>query len=106
MSMQPVAGPPPTNDPVMNTPVAAAKSTAKNLNNNLDKVRQAMGRSTKRMESLEAVLKTQIQDGMQNAATHIRAAIREERDRLFKLSQSLVKQEMRMRETQTSDIPF
>lgn len=103
-SMQPATAmtslPPPINGAIMNHP-AASKSTAKDLNN-LDKVRHAMGRSTKRMESLEAVLKTQVQDGMQNAAAHVRAAIRDERDRLFKLSQSLVDQERKLRETQSS----
>lgn len=68
----------------------------------LNKVRTAMARSTKRLESLEAVLKTQIQDGMHNAATHVRAAIRDERDRLFKLSQTLVKQETKIRDAQTA----
>lgn len=72
----------------------------------LDKVRLAMGRSTRRLESLEAVLKTQIQDGMHSASIHVRAAIREEKDRLFKLSQTLVKQELKLREAQSSARAF
>ncbi|KAF3766892.1 hypothetical protein M406DRAFT_321394 [Cryphonectria parasitica EP155] len=75
-----------------------AQPNPKAAQNSLDKVRHAMGRSTRRMESLEAVLKTQVQDGMHNAATHVRAAIRDEKDRLFKLSQTLVRAELRLRE--------
>lgn len=95
----PGAGTAPANNggEVMATPLPPA-TMSKVAQNGLDKVRQAMGRSTRRLESLEAVLKTQVQDGMQNAATHVRAAIRDERDRLFKLSQTLVKQEVRFRE--------
>lgn len=86
------------------TPTAAAASlvSAKAAQTSLEKVRQAMGRSTRRLESLEAVLKTQVQDGMHNAATHVRAALRDERDRLFKLSQNLVRQESRLREAQNA----
>lgn len=84
--------------PGTGTPLPPPATVSKVAQNGLEKVRQAMGRSTRRLESLEAVLKTQVQDGMQNAATHVRAAIRDERDRLFKLSQTLVKQEVRFRE--------
>lgn len=83
-------------------PLPASTVAAKAAHTNLDKVRQAIGRSTRRLESLEAVLKTQVQDGMHNAATHVRAAIRDERDRLFKMSQTLVKQELKIRESQNA----
>lgn len=66
----------------------------------VNNVRMAMARSTSRLTDLENVHKTQLQDGMQNAATHVRAAIRDEKDRLFKLAQTLVAQETKMRETQ------
>ncbi|KAG8161200.1 hypothetical protein KVR01_009464 [Diaporthe batatas] len=110
-------GPPPSSSAaaaaaaVTGTPAATAPSSAapapsaammKASQDSLNKVRTAMARSTKRLESLEAVLKTQIQDGMHNAATHVRAAIRDERDRLFKLSQTLVKQETKIRDAQTA----
>lgn len=95
-------GPP---GPPSNNESTANKLAKKNLNT-LEKVRHAMGRSTKRMEGLEAVLKTQIADGMSNAATHVRAAIRDERDRLFKLSQTLVKQEMQLRDNQTMGVHY
>lgn len=77
---------------------AAARDSAreKTINN----VRMAMARSTSRLTDLENVLKTQLQDGMHNAATHVKAAIRDERDRLFKLAQTLVAQETKMRESQ------
>lgn len=82
-------------------PAPTSAAALKVAQASLDKVRQAIGRSSRRLESLEAVLKTQVQDGMPNAATHVRAAIRDERDRLFKLSQTLVKQEVKLRETQS-----
>ncbi|POS70982.1 hypothetical protein DHEL01_v210625 [Diaporthe helianthi] len=82
--------------------VAPSAAMMKASQDSLNKVRTAMARSTKRLENLEAVLKTQIQDGMHNAATHVRAAIRDERDRLFKLSQTLVKQETKIRDAQAA----
>lgn len=90
------------NDSIAGTPAstsAAARDSAreKAINN----VRMAMARSTSRLTDLENVLKTQLQDGMQNAATHVKAAIRDERDRLFKLAQTLVAQETKMRESQS-----
>lgn len=101
MSMQPPPSPANNNNDTVppRTPAAMAAAT-KLAQNQLEKVRQGMGRSTRRLEGLEAVLKTQVQDGMHNAATHVRAAMRDERDRLFKLSQQLVKQEMKLREAQ------
>ncbi|KAJ0118717.1 ino80 chromatin remodeling complex [Diaporthe amygdali] len=109
LTANPSMAPPPSSgtSAVIGTP-STASSTApsaammKASQDSLNKVRTAMARSTKRLESLEAVLKTQIQDGMHNAATHVRAAIRDERDRLFKLSQTLVKQEMKIRDAQTA----
>lgn len=106
----PGMAPPPSSGPssaVIGTPSAASSAAPsaammKASQDSLNKVRTAMARSTKRLESLEAVLKTQIQDGMHNAATHVRAAIRDERDRLFKLSQTLVKQETKIRDAQTA----
>lgn len=105
-------GGPSASSAAIGTPSAAAVSSSssaapsaammKASQDSLNKVRTAMARSTKRLESLEAVLKTQIQDGMHNAATHVRAAIRDERDRLFKLSQTLVKQETKIRDAQTA----
>lgn len=94
-------GPPPT--PEANrvgtpTPAAKAKAMSASLNN----VRLAMARSTSRLTDLENVLKTQLRDGMHNAATHVKAAIRDERDRLFKLAQTLVAQETKMRESQNA----
>lgn len=83
---------------ILGTPVSAAREKA--MANALNSVRMAMARSTSRLTDLENVLKTQLQDGMHNAATHVRAAIRDERDRLFKLSQTLVAQETKMRESQ------
>lgn len=83
-------------------PAPPSAAAARVAQNSLDRVRQAIGRSSRRLENLETVLKTQVQDGMHNAATHVRAAIRDERDRLFKLSQTLVKQELRLREAQNS----
>lgn len=91
-------GPSGPQDPVSQ----AAAQNPKTAQQSLEKIRQAMGRSTKRLEQLEAVLTTQVKDGMHNAATHVRAAIRDERDRLFKLSQTLVKQETRLREIQST----
>lgn len=116
LTATPGMAPPPSSGPsssaaaaVIGTPSAASSSTAapsaammKASQDSLNKVRTAMARSTKRLESLEAVLKTQIQDGMHNAATHVRAAIRDERDRLFKLSQTLVKQETKIRDAQSA----
>ncbi|CAN8101857.1 unnamed protein product [Discula destructiva] len=98
------APPPPSHLAPQSIPGSARP--AKNSLNTLHKVRQAMGRSTRRLESLEAVLKTQVSDGMNNAATHVRAAIRDEKGRLFRLSQTLVKQELPLREAQTSEIAF
>ncbi|ROW01067.1 hypothetical protein VSDG_02782 [Cytospora chrysosperma] len=101
-----VAGTPGMGPPTANmgpgTPVTPSAAMVKASQDSLNKVRTAMARSTKRLESLESVLKTQIQDGMHNAATHVRAAIRDERDRLFKLSQTLVKQEMKVRDAQAA----
>ncbi|KAG6355671.1 hypothetical protein INS49_003634 [Diaporthe citri] len=110
LTATPGMAPPPSSGPssaVIGTPSAASSATPsaammKASQDSLNKVRTAMARSTKRLESLEAVLKTQIQDGMHNAATHVRAAIRDERDRLFKLSQTLVKQETKIRDAQTA----
>ncbi|KAL1870193.1 hypothetical protein Daus18300_005257 [Diaporthe australafricana] len=109
LTATPSMAPPPssTTSAVIGTPSTASSTTPsaammKASQDSLNKVRTAMARSTKRLESLEAVLKTQIQDGMHNAATHVRAAIRDERDRLFKLSQTLVKQEMKIRDAQTA----
>lgn len=106
LTSTPGMAPPPSSGPssaVIGTPSAAPSAAMmKASQDSLNKVRTAMARSTKRLESLEAVLKTQIQDGMHNAATHVRAAIRDERDRLFKLSQTLVKQETKIRDAQTA----
>ena len=108
MAPPPSSGGPSAAAAVIGTPSAASSSAApsaammKASQDSLNKVRTAMARSTKRLESLEAVLKTQIQDGMHNAATHVRAAIRDERDRLFKLSQTLVKQETKIRDAQAA----
>lgn len=106
----PPPGPPPPGPPgsvarPRPRPSVSGKVAKKNLDT-VEKIRRAMGRSTRRMESLEAVLKTQIADGMSNAATHVRAAIRDERDRLFKLSQSLVRQEVQVRDTQSTAIHY
>lgn len=99
----PGMGPPQASmGPGPGTPVTPSAAMVKASQDSLNKVRTAMARSTKRLESLESVLKTQIQDGMHNAATHVRAAIRDERDRLFKLSQTLVKQEIKVRDAQAA----
>lgn len=86
----------------MNT--SATANSAPKILNSLKEARRAMVRSTKRMESLQAVLNTKIEDGMHNAAAHVRAAVRDERDRLFKLSQTLVNQELELHEDHTSSI--
>lgn len=87
---------------MMGAPSSTSREAAreKAVSNALNNVRMAMARSTSRLTDLENVLKTQLQDGMHNAATHVRAAIRDERDRLFKLAQTLVAQETKIREAQ------